>query len=52
MVEAYKVGGLGDNDEDVKRIKEVERDVAQQMSRDKRKPNRERRAQPLPLPPP
>ena len=28
MVEAYKVGGLGDNDEDAKRIKEAERDVA------------------------
>ena len=29
-VEAYKTGGLGDNEEDAKRIKEAERDVAQQ----------------------
>ena len=53
-VEAYKVGGLGDNDEDAKRIKEAERDVAQRMSRDKRKPSsyRERRLPPLPPLPP
>ena len=45
-VEAHKVGGLGDDDEDAKRIKEVERDVAQQINRDKKKPVRERRPQP------
>ena len=31
-VEAYKVGALGDSDEDVKKIKEAERDVAHQMT--------------------
>ena len=35
-VEVYKVGGLGNNDEDAKRIKEAERDVAQQINRDKK----------------
>ena len=50
-VEAYKVGGLGDNDEDAKRIKEAERDAAQQMSRDKRRPSRERRPPPPPMMP-
>ena len=43
MVETYKVGGLGDNDEDAKKIKQAERDVALQINRDKRKPNKERR---------
>ena len=47
-VEAYKFGGLGDNDEDAKRIKEAERDVASQINRDKRKPNKERRPPPPP----
>ena len=51
-VEAYKVGGLGDNDEDAKKIKEAERDVAQQINRDKKKPIRERRPQPPPSLPP
>ena len=49
MVEAYKVGALRDSDEDVKKIKEAERDVAHQMSREKRKPSRESRPS---LPPP
>ena len=31
-VEAYKVGGLEDNDKDTKRIKEAERDVAQEVT--------------------
>lgn len=47
-VEVYKCGGLGDNDEDAKRIKEAERDVASQINRDKRKPNKERRPPPPP----
>ena len=47
-VEAYKVGALGDSDEDVKKIKEAERDVAHQMSREKRKPSRESRPPPPP----
>ena len=47
-VEAYKVGALGDSDEDVKKIKEAERDVAHQMSREKKKPNRESRPPPPP----
>ena len=51
-METYKVGGLGDNDEDAKKIKEAERDVAQQINRDKKKPIRERRPQALPSLPP
>ena len=48
MMEAYKVGALGDSDEDVKNIKEAESDVAHQMSREKRKPSRESRPPPPP----
>ena len=44
-VEAYKVGALGDSD-DAKKIKEAERDVAHQLSREKKKPNREGRPPP------
>ena len=51
MVETYKDGGLGDNDEDAKKIKEAERDVVLQINRDKRKPNKERRPPTLPPPP-
>ena len=49
-VEAYKVGALGDSNDDAKKIKEAERDVAHQLSREKKKPNREGR--PPPPPPP
>ena len=51
MVEVYKVGELGDNDEDAKGIKEVERNVVLQINRDKWKPNKERRPPPPPPPP-
>ena len=49
-VEAYKTRGLGDNEEDAKRIKEVDRDVAQQVNREKKKPNRETKPPPPMLP--
>ena len=45
-MEAYKVGALGDSDEDAKKIKEAERDVVHQLSREKKKPNREGRPPP------
>ena len=35
-MEAYKIGGLGNNDEDAKKIKEAERDVSLQINRDKK----------------
>ena len=50
-VKAYKVGGQGDNDGDAKMIKEVERDAASQINRDKWKPNKERKLPLLPPPP-
>ena len=47
-VEAYKVGALGDSNKDAKKIKEAERDVAHQLSREKKKPSGRERRPPLP----